>query len=81
MKHRFMLHSLSHTILVVDITQVGLPREVYPQEGKSQPVSALRFQTWKDAEQYLVDLGARADVLNRASAEISKTSLAVLTIL
>ena len=36
MKHRFMIHALNHTYLVVDITSIGPPTEIYPEEGKEQ---------------------------------------------
>jgi len=76
MKYRFLLHSLNHTVVVVDITELGLPTEIYPPTGKRQTVPSLRFQSWGDAEQYLVGLGARAQEI----AGLKKTSVAVLTI-
>ena len=33
-----LIHSLSHTILLVQITEIGLPAEVYPPGGKPQLV-------------------------------------------
>jgi hypothetical protein len=33
-KHRrLIIYSLSHTWVVVDITTIGLPNEIYPEEG------------------------------------------------
>lgn len=44
MKHRFLIHELNHTVLLVDITGIGLPTEIYPYEGKSHSVPTLRFK-------------------------------------
>jgi hypothetical protein len=75
-KARFILHNLSHTWLVIDITAIGMSDEIYPFEGKQQMVPTFRFQSWKDVEHYLMALGADAEEL----ARIGKTSLDVLTI-
>jgi hypothetical protein len=50
MKHRFLLYRLSHTVIVVDLTEIGLPTEIYPPGGKKLMAPTLRFQTWKDVE-------------------------------
>jgi len=42
MKHRFLVDELNHTILLVDITQMGLLTAVDPSEGKPQEPSSLR---------------------------------------
>jgi len=52
MKHRFLIHSLSHTILVVDITQFGIQIEINARTGNMKMIPALRFPVWKEAEQY-----------------------------
>jgi hypothetical protein len=80
MKHRFLIHQLNHTYLLVDITQIGLPVEVYPPEGRSQSIPSLRFQGWQHAEQHLLDLGANQEALNGIKNELRFTSIAVLTI-
>lgn len=80
MKRRFLIHDLNHTILLVDITDIGLPAEVYPADGKSQSVGSLRFQTWHDAEQYLVRSGANQESLNAVKHNLKKAGVAVLTI-
>jgi hypothetical protein len=80
MKNRFLFHSLNHTVVLVDITQIGLPNEIYPPEGKPQPVSALRFQSWKYVEKYLLELGATTHMIDQTSSQLFKTSVAVLTI-
>ncbi len=80
MKHRFLLHSLSHTFVVVDITEIGLPTEAYPPTGKGQMVPSLRFQSWSDAERYFLTLGGDPEVLQRTCSELKRQSVAVLTI-
>jgi hypothetical protein len=37
-RHRFVVYPLNHTILLVDLTEIGIPDEIYPQEGKLQMV-------------------------------------------
>ena len=76
MNHRFIIYSFSHTILVVDITEIGLPTEIYPPDGKRQLVPTLRFQSWRDVEQHLSSLGADAEVLGN----LHTIGLSVLTI-
>ena len=80
MKHRFLLHSLSHTYVVVDITNVGLPTTIYPAAGQEQMVPLVRFQSWRDVERYFLNLGADQEALEKTSAWLGKTSVAVLTI-
>jgi hypothetical protein len=80
MKHRFLIHNLNHTTLLVDITEIGLPSEILPPEGKSQPVPSLRFQGWQAVEQHLLRLGAGQDALIRLRDGLKKIGVAVLTI-
>ena len=47
MEHRFLIHAVSHTWVVVDITQICLLSEIYPEEGKKQIVSAYGFGVGK----------------------------------
>jgi hypothetical protein len=81
MKHRFVVYQLNHTILCIDLTEIGLPSEIYAPQGKSQTVPSVRFQSWKYAETYLLDKGASEDALARTKAQIEETQLGVLTIL
>jgi len=81
MRHRFLLHSLSHTFVVVDITKMGLPKEIYPGAGPEHTVPVARFQSWRDAERYFLALGADAEALERTSVQLKNTSVAVLTII
>ena len=80
MKHRYLIHSLNHTILLVDITEIGLPDEVYPPEGREQLVSSLRLQSWLAAEQFLLRAGAEKKQLARAWDLLKAKGVAVLTI-
>lgn len=80
-KHRFLLHSLSHTVLAVDVTEVGVPTEIYPNEGKQQTVPCIRFQAWRDAEQYFLHLGADPGMLQGVSNRLKSTGVAALTII
>ena len=77
---RFLLHSQNHTMLLVDITEVGLPTEIYPKGGKEQTVPLLRFQTKSDAEEYLHGLGADAETLETVSRRLAQTGAAYLAI-
>jgi hypothetical protein len=81
MKHRFLLHSLSHTFVVVDITDLGLPNEIYPRDGKRQMVPSLRFQSWNDAKRDLTKLGAAPETLEAIHEQLKATGVAVLTII
>ena len=80
MKHSFLIHSLSHTILLVDITEIGLPAEVYPPNGRPQLVNSLRFQTWHAGEKYLLGLGASQRSLSAATESLKKEGVAIPTI-
>jgi hypothetical protein len=44
-------------------------------------VPSLRFQSWRDVEEYLLALGAEAEKLERTAAQLKKTSVDVLTIM
>jgi hypothetical protein len=79
-KHRFLLHQLNHTILCVDITEIGLSNEIYPPEGKNQMVLSTRFQSWKSAEAYLLQKGASEEGLGQALVQLNKAQLSALTI-
>lgn len=81
MKHRFLLHSLSHTLVVVDITSFGLPTEIYPREGQRQTAPAFRFPSWNDVERCFLALGGDGKAIENAFASIQTVGLAVLTIL
>ena len=68
MKNRFLIHELNHTILVVDISKVGLPAGIYPDEGKHQDLPSLRFRSWATAEAYLHKNGLDPKLLRKLAA-------------
>ena len=80
MRHRFLVHELNHTILLVDITEVGIPTEILPPEGKTQSVPSVRFQSWHAAEEYLLRRGASQEVLGTLRDGLKKAGVAVLTV-
>jgi hypothetical protein len=80
MRHRFLVHALSHTLLVVDITKTGLPAEIYPKTGQNQDVPSIRFNGWKDGQRYFLALGADTEMIEKTFAQIQQTGVAVLTI-
>jgi hypothetical protein len=80
MKHRFLLHALNHTILVVDITSIGLPTGIIGDEGEARSLPSIRFRTWHEAERHFLALGAKQKYLETADESLRKTSTAVLTI-
>jgi hypothetical protein len=80
MKRRFLLHSLNHTILVVDISQFGTASEINPRTGNTKMVPALRFINWKEAEQYFRAKDADTEAIEQAHAQLSKYSTAAMTI-
>src|SRR5271165_74822 len=73
MKRRLLLHSLSHTFVIVDITKIGLSMEIYPRVGSEQTVPFARFQSRKEAEQYLRALGAGSEEIERTFTWLTKT--------
>jgi hypothetical protein len=81
MKHRFLLHSLNHTILVVDISEFGMAVEVNPRTGNTKTVPALRFIDWKEAEQYFRAKEADAEIIERTHFQLSRSGVAVMTII
>jgi hypothetical protein len=80
MKHRFLLHSINHTILVVDISEFGMEIEVNPRTGNTNMVPELRFINWKEAEQYFRAKEADTETIERTHAQLSKNSTAIMTI-
>jgi hypothetical protein len=80
MKYSFLIHNLNHTTLLVDITAVELPNEIYPSEGRLQTIPSLRFQSWASAEKYLIELGADERALHGLKEALNKTDVGVLTI-
>jgi hypothetical protein len=78
MEHKFLIHKLNHTFLLVDITEIGLPIEIYPPEGKMQLVPSLRFQGWNHVDKYLSDMGAERKATDTTELSLNKTGVAKL---
>ena len=58
MKHRFLIHTLNHTVRLVDVTSIGIPSEIDLPEGKPQTIPSLPFRSRTLAEKYLTERGA-----------------------
>jgi hypothetical protein len=80
MKRRFLIHSVPHMYLVVDITSVALTKELHPRDGEEEQVPLFQFRNWRHAEHYFAALGVEPDELERSSAQVKETGVAVLTI-
>jgi hypothetical protein len=80
MKHRLLLYKLSHTILCVDISSIGLPTEKIADESETKMVPSVRFRTWANVEKYFLGLGARRESLRTTEESFRANGFAVLTI-
>jgi len=80
MKARYLVHTINHTTLFVDITPVGLPNEIFPPEGKLQTLQSLPFQAWSAAEEHLSKRGARPRELHNLQESLAKSGFGMLTI-
>jgi hypothetical protein len=80
MTHRFLLHSLNHNILVVDISELWSASENKPRTGNTEMAPTLRFGSWEDAERYFRVKGADDETIASASKGLAKSSVAVMTI-
>ena len=81
MKYRFLLHSLNHSVLIVDISQFGINIEINPRTGNSQMVPALRFINWKEAEQFFRAKEADDTTIEDARSTLARTGVAVMTVI
>lgn len=79
MKRRFLVHSLNHTFLVVDITGFGIAADVNSRNIQTAPV--FTFANWKEAEAYFRTNEADQETIARTRANLSKNGVAVMTIL
>jgi hypothetical protein len=79
MKHKFLLTSLSHRVVGVDITAVDKRWEVSEGfTGRNVPVAV--FRSWSSAEAYFRFLGAEEVTLKEALRLLKGTGAAILTI-
>jgi hypothetical protein len=79
MKYRFLLHSLSHTTLAVNITGLSMNVAGVGVNGNSVPF--LRFGSWGEAKRHFLELDAWQESLGEMEQHLKRTSVAVLTII
>jgi hypothetical protein len=78
---RFLRHSLSHTFLAVDITEVLEPNESSPIPVQKPTVPYVRFNTWAETERFLMALGASPESTAATSARLLQCGTTELTII
>jgi hypothetical protein len=74
-KHRFLIHSLHHNWVIVDIASYTMS-----QEPAVHMVPSLHFRSWKEAERYFLAQEADAEMIESATAWLKRCGVAVLTI-
>ena len=80
MKHRFLLHSLSHSIVIVDITGFGISTRTETAIASASTVPAFRFSSRREVKEFLQARGADTDALDAMFLQLGSASTAVLTI-
>jgi hypothetical protein len=66
----------------VDISQFGVEIETSNvRTGNTKMVPAVRFSVWKESEQYFRANGADEKTIADTHTQLSKTSVAVITII
>jgi hypothetical protein len=78
MKYRFLLHSFSHTTVAVNIT--GLSINIAGVGVNRNSLPFILFTSWDRAKQHFLELGAGQESLDAATQQLSRSSVAVLTI-
>lgn len=79
MIYRFLFHELNHTILAVDISEIGIPDFKIETDGHKQSVLSVRFKSWTDLEAYFAKFGVKSQ-LTRVQEDLRRSSVAVLTV-
>jgi hypothetical protein len=79
MRYRFLLHSLSHTTVAVNITGLSVNIRGVGVNGNSLPF--VQFPSWGKAKQHFLELDAGQESLDATELQLKKTSVAVLTII
>jgi hypothetical protein len=72
---------MSHTIIAVDISAIGVPTEIYPVEGQMQMVPTICFRGWDNVERYMLGIGADVKEITIVAERLKKTGVGVLTII
>jgi hypothetical protein len=65
---------------VVDVSGFGTALEINSETWNTNMVPAVRFVSWKEAEQYFRANEADAESIDRARDDLSRHGTAVLTI-
>lgn len=77
---RFLIYPLNHTVLVVDLSEIGLPKGLYPPEGDLKMIASYRFHNRSYAERFLAAKGANPEELQKTLSRVDKGMIQVLTI-
>jgi hypothetical protein len=80
MKHRFLLHSLNHAIMVVDVSEVGVEGEANLRTRNTKMVPVLRFMNWNEAVGYFRAKLADENTLEKTRSALHKRGVAVMTV-
>lgn len=75
-KRSYIAHQINHTILLIDISSIFPPTIILPPEGETRELLSLRFQSWRFAEKFLLDGGARRESLDEAQDSLRKVGVA-----
>jgi hypothetical protein len=78
MKYRFLIHSLSHATVAVNITGLSANIAGVGVNGNSLPF--IQFMSWDRARQHFLELGAGQESVEATEEQLKRTSVAVLTI-
>ncbi len=75
MKHRFLLHSLNHRIVIVDISSLDLGSTV--DRGS---VPFIWAASWNEVARYLKNLQASDELIEHTRQSLQEQNTAVVTI-
>lgn len=79
--HRYLIYTLSHTVLLVDAISARGVTEILPAEGKAVTFPGLHFRSWQWAERFLLERGASQELMRKTRDQLRKTSLALVQIM
>ncbi len=79
--HRYLIFTLSHTVILVDAISARGATEILPPEGKAVTFPGLHFRSWEWAEKFLLEKGASQDLMRETRDQLRKTSLALVQIM